>query len=80
VQGKRALYSVDPEATPMYAAIVACPRCGVERGLVTREAVTLLRPPWIVNPLTRTLYTRCPTCEHRVWLRIRLGPGIPWPR
>lgn len=79
LQGRRALYSVDSDATPTYAVIVSCPRCEVERGLTFSEARTLLRPPVIVNPLFRTIWTRCPTCERRVWLRVQRGPGIPWP-
>jgi hypothetical protein len=79
LQGKRALYSVDPDAHPTPAVIVRCPRCDVERGLTPGQLPALLRPPWLANPPARTLWTRCPTCRRRAWLRVRLGPGIPWP-
>ncbi len=79
VQGKRAIYSVDPEANPTPAVIVACPRCGVGRGMTARQALSLLRPPWLADPFRHRLLARCPTCEKRTWLDVRLGPGIPWP-
>lgn len=78
-QGKRAIYSVDPESNPTPAVLVECRRCGVERGLTAREATSLLRPPFLANPLTHELWARCPTCERRAWLKLRRGPGIPWP-
>ncbi len=79
LQGKRALFSVDPDATPTPALIVRCRRCEVERSLGAREALSLFRPPWVANPITGTMWTRCPTCRRRAWLEVRLGPGIPWP-
>lgn len=79
VHGKRALYSVDSDANPTPVVIVRCPACEVERGLELTEAVSLLRPPFLVNPLFRTIWTRCPTCEQRGWLRYQRGPGVPWP-
>lgn len=79
LRGKRALYSVDPEASPTPLLIVGCERCGVERGLTAAEMARLLRPPWLLNPCRRTLFARCPTCRRRTWLQVRLGPGVPWP-
>lgn len=79
LQGKRALYSVDPEANPIPLLIVRCDRCEVERGLTASHLPRLLRPPWLLNPCGRTLWTRCPACQRRTWLHVRLGPGIPWP-
>lgn len=79
LQGKRALYSVDPEANPTPLLIVRCGHCEVERGLTARDLLRLLRPPWLFNPCRRTLWTRCPTCQRHTWLQVRLGPGIPWP-
>ncbi len=79
LRGKRALYSVDPEANPTPLLIVGCERCEVERGVSAQDARTLLRPPWLLNPCRRTLWGRCPTCRRYTWLRVRLGPGIPWP-
>lgn len=79
VQGKRALYSVDPEANPTPVVLVRCPRCDVQRGLTPTDARGLFRPPFLVSPFCRHLWTRCPTCSRRTWLRVRRGPGIPWP-
>ena len=78
-RGKRALFSVDTEASPTPALVVSCRRCGIERGVSREEVLPLLAPPWIANPVTRTLWARCPTCRRRSWLRVKLGPGIPWP-
>lgn len=78
-QGKRALYSVDPEANPTPVVLVRCSRCGVERGLTLSEVPGLLRPPFVLTPFCRTMWGRCPTCEDRGWLRLSRGPGIPWP-
>ncbi len=78
-KGKRALYSVDPEANPTPVVIVECQRCGVERGLTAREALGLLRPPFLANPFSGAAWARCPTCERWSGLRVRRGPGIPWP-
>ncbi|MFN2556997.1 MAG: hypothetical protein ABR592_09015 [Nitriliruptorales bacterium] len=79
LRGKRALYSVDPEANPTPLLIVRCHHCEVERGLTLAESRRLLRPPWLVDPCRRRLWTRCPTCRRRTWLQVHLGPGIPWP-
>jgi hypothetical protein len=79
VVGRRALYSVDSDAHPTPVAILRSPRCEVEQGLTGREVRMLLRPPFVVNPLFRTVWTRCPTCRQHGWLRLRRGPGIPWP-
>jgi predicted RNA-binding Zn-ribbon protein involved in translation (DUF1610 family) len=79
VKGRRALYSVDSTANPTPVVIVRCPACGVERGLTIQQAGTLLRPPFVMNPLSRRMWTRCPTCGERAWLRVERGPGVPWP-
>lgn len=79
LQGKRALYSVDPEANPTPVVLVRCSRCEVERGLSLSEVPGLLRPPFLLSPFCRTMWGRCPTCEDRGWLRLSRGPGIPWP-
>ncbi|MBW3576335.1 MAG: hypothetical protein KY462_01070 [Actinobacteria bacterium] len=79
LEGARALYSVDPDANPTSTVLVRCPRCEVERGLTTSELPGLLSVPILVDPFRGRLWTRCPTCERRAWLRIRLGPGVPWP-
>ena len=79
LQGKRALFSVDVEANPTAAVLVSCGRCAVELGMTTREAAGLFKPPFVANPVSRKLWTRCPSCDRWSWLRLRLGPGIPWP-
>ncbi len=79
VLGKRALYSVDPESNPTPLLIVRCERCEAERGLTAGNVLRLLRPPWVFNPCRLALWARCPTCQRRTWLRLRPGPGIPWP-
>lgn len=78
-RGKRALYSVDEEATPTPALVVRCARCGVQRPLTLKESARLFRPPFLAEPVTRRVWTRCPTCRRRTWLHVRLGVGIPWP-
>ena len=78
-RGKRALFSVDTESTPTHAIVVSCRKCGIERGVLREELLPLLAPPWIANPIARTLWARCPTCRRRTWLKVKLGPGIPWP-
>lgn len=79
VQGKRALYSVDTESNPTSLVVVDCPECEISRGLTLPELPGLLRPPWLLNPCGRRLWTQCPTCGDRTWLDIHRGPGIPWP-
>lgn len=76
-KGKRALYSVDEEALPTPATVVRCPRCEVERPLSVAESLSLLRPPFLVDPVRRRIWSRCPTCRQRSWLRVRVGPGLP---
>lgn len=72
--GKEALYSVAPSAPPAASLVASCGRCGVERGLAPSEAVRLLAPPFLVNPLRPTrIWTRCPTCSRRAWLHVRPG-------
>jgi hypothetical protein len=80
LEGKRAIYSVDPDANPTPVVLVRCARCDVERGLTLQEAKHLLSFPMLVHPLRWVnLWTRCPTCSRRAWIRVKRGPGIPWP-
>lgn len=80
LEGKRAIYSVDPDANPTPILLVRCDRCEVERGLVLAEAKQLLTFPMLVHPIRLfKVWTRCPTCGRRAWLRVKRGPGIPWP-
>lgn len=73
--GKHALYSVAPTAPPPAWAYVRCSSCDVERGLQLRELPGLLRPPWVLHPLGRRVWARCPSCGTRGWLELRRGEG-----
>ncbi|MFA9429854.1 hypothetical protein [Egicoccus sp. AB-alg2] len=75
-QGKEALYSTAPTAAPPPQIEVTCDRCGVLRGVTVVEALRLLRPPALFNPLRSRLWSRCPTCGRRAWLRIELGQAL----
>lgn len=66
--GKEALYSTAPTAAPTRPLQVTCRRCGVTSGLTLRDALGLFRPPMLANPLTGTMWTRCPACDRRSWL------------
>lgn len=68
VEGKEALYSTAPTAAPTTPLQVTCRRCGVTSGLTVTEALRLLAPPMLANPLTGTMWTRCPACDRRSWL------------
>lgn len=75
-RGKEALYSTSPTSRPARPIEVRCRRCDVRLGLPVREAVRLLRPPWLINPTTQRLWTRCPACSRRSWLEVRPGPPL----
>lgn len=74
--GKEALYSTAPGSSPAYPIVVACNRCEVERGLKMGESLSMFRPPFLVNPVTRKVWGRCPTCQRRAWLRLRMGTSL----
>lgn len=74
--GKEALYSTSPGAAPARPVTVSCNRCEVERGLKLAEALAVLRPPFVVNPMSRKVWARCPTCRRRAWLRLRMGTSL----
>lgn len=74
--GKEALYSTAPSAAPTSPVQVLCRRCDVEAGITLGAFVRLLRPPVLWNPVTRRLWTRCPTCGRRTWLRVRQGQAL----
>jgi hypothetical protein len=76
VAGKEALYSTAPSAAPSSQVQVLCRRCDVEAGVSVVGFVRLLRPPVLWNPLTRRLWTRCPTCDRRSWLKVRQGQAL----
>lgn len=74
--GKEALYSTAPTAAPTKPIEVTCRRCGVTSGLTLGESMRLLRPPMLANPLTGTLWTRCPACDRRSWLDASTGQAV----
>ena len=74
--GKEALYSTAPGAAPARPLVIACSRCDVERGVRLGESLGVLRPPFLVNPLSRRIWARCPTCRRRAWLRVRIGTPL----
>lgn len=74
--GKEALYSTAPTAAPTRPIHVTCRRCGVERGLTFREALSLLRPPVVINPATGVGWLRCPTCQKRSWVEVSTGQSL----
>ncbi len=76
-EGKEALYSTGPSATPTSQLLVHCRRCDVEAGMsVLGFARQLIPPPVLINPLNRRLYARCPTCQRRSWLNVRHGQQL----
>jgi hypothetical protein len=74
--GKEALYSTAPGSAPARPIVIACNRCEVERGVKVRESLAVLRPPFLLNPITRKVWARCPTCGRRAWLQLRLGQSL----
>lgn len=75
-EGKEALYSTAPTAAPSKPLEISCRRCGVSRGLSFSEGLALLRPPFLLNPLTGTLWSRCPTCGRRSLIDVATGQAI----
>lgn len=74
--GKEALYSTAPGAAPARPIVVTCNRCEVERGMKLGESLAVLKPPFLVNPVTGKVWARCPTCRRRAWLRLRIGTSL----
>jgi hypothetical protein len=74
--GKEALYSTAPTSAPTRPIEVSCRRCGVTSGLGLTQAVALLRPPMLANPLTGTLWAVCPSCGRRSWLDASTGQAL----
>ena len=74
--GKEALYSTAPTAAPTQPLEVTCRRCGVTSGLTFAEGLRLLRPPMLANPLTGTMWARCPACDRRSWLDGSTGQAL----
>jgi Zn ribbon nucleic-acid-binding protein len=74
--GKEALYSTAPSAPKEASVLVVCPKCDVETGLSVWESKRLLRPPLVALPHKREIWAKCPACNRRAWLHVRLGPSI----
>lgn len=75
--GKEALFSTAPSSTPPPPVDVYCPVCQVVTGITSPgDWWTLVRPPFLVNPLRHTVYNRCPNCGERTWLEVGLGPSL----
>lgn len=75
-EGKEALYSTAPSATPTSQLLVHCRRCDVEAGVSIWTFARHLVPPLLINPLTRRIRARCPTCRQRAWLNVRQGQQL----
>lgn len=75
-EGKEALYSTAPTAAPSSQVLVVCERCDVESGVSVVDAVRMLMPPFLWNPLSGRLWARCPACDRRSWLRVRKGQAL----
>lgn len=75
-QGKEALYSTAPSAAPSAQVLVLCRRCDVESGVSVVGLVRTLRPPVLINPVTRHLWAVCPACRRRSWLDVRYGQAL----
>lgn len=75
-QGKEALYSTAPSAAPSAQVLVLCRRCDVESGVSVLGFLRTLRPPVLVNPVTRHLWARCPACRRRSWIEVRSGQAL----
>ncbi len=81
--GKEALYSTAPSAAPTSQVELHCRRCDVPFGLSVLGLAKLLAPPFLVDPVRRRLYSRCPACSRYAWLDVRTGQALrvlraPW--
>jgi hypothetical protein len=74
--GKEALFSTAPSSAPPPPLEVRCSACDVTSGLGVTGMLCLLRPPFLVNPLNATIWSRCPSCGQRGWLDLELGQAI----
>ena len=74
--GKEALYSTAPSAAPTTQVELHCRRCDVPFGLSVVGCCKLLRPPFLVDPLRRRLWTRCPACQHYAWIDVTTGQAL----
>lgn len=74
--GKEALFSTAPSSAPPRPFEVNCRTCGVNTPVDLGSVVTMLRPPFLYNPLRASLWTTCPHCGERSWLDLGLGQSI----
>lgn len=74
--GKEALFSTAPSSAPPPPLDVRCGNCGVTTGLGLAGMLCLLRPPFLLNALAGTIWSRCPSCGERTWLDLELGQGL----
>jgi len=75
-RGKEALYSTSPTSSASAQVQLTCQRCEVSSGLTVIAALRVLRPPVLVDPFRRRVWTRCPVCARRSWLEIRAGQAL----
>lgn len=75
-RGKEALYSTAPGAVPSSQVLVICERCDIESGISVVGLLKALKPPFLWNPVSGRLWTRCPACDRRSWLRVRKGQAL----
>ena len=77
VAGKEALFSTAPQAPPSTVGLVICERCDIEAGVDLSDVPAMMwPPPVLVNPITRKVFARCPSCEQKSWLRVRQGQTL----
>lgn len=74
--GKEALYTTAPSAAPTTQVLLRCRRCDVPIGRSVLGLLQLCRPPCLLDPIRRRLWTRCPTCGKRAWLEVAAGPVL----
>ncbi len=76
--GKEALYSTSPEAPTSGIVNVVCRRCASRSSLSARQAIKLLKPPMVFNPLkiSAPIWAKCPACSKRSWLHLEPGDAV----
>ncbi len=74
--GKEALYSTAPSAAPTTQVELHCRRCDVPFGLSVLGACKLLRPPFLLDPLHRRVWARCPACQRHAWIDVATGQAL----
>ncbi len=74
--GKEALYSTSPSAAPTSPVDAWCRRCDVPFGVSVGLLVRLLVPPFLIDPVRRRVWTRCPACDRYAWIQLRTGQAL----